>query len=135
MTRRVYDSITEDATKVLRAGHAAVVDAVFARPWDRDAIQTAAETAGVPFVGLWLDAPERVLVDRLRRREADASDADDAIIRAQLTQGAGPIEWNRLSALADGGAVCREATGVIETQIDGTGPARNAEAATCPLNP
>jgi predicted kinase len=130
MTRRVYDSVIEDATKVVRAGHAAVIDAVFARPWDRDAIETAAETAGVPFVGLWLDAPERVLVDRVRRREADASDADAAIIRAQLTQGAGSIKWTRISGAAD--AVRREAIAVIETQLNGTGSGRNAAATTCP---
>ena len=50
--------MTERAATVVRAGHAAIADAVFARPADRDAIEQAAAAAGVPFVGIWLDAPQ-----------------------------------------------------------------------------
>ena len=135
MTRRVYDSITQDATKVVLAGHTAVVDAVFARPCDRNVIESAARTAGVPFVGVWLDAPERVLVHRLYHREADASDADAAVIRSQLAEGAGHLKWTKVSAAPDAGLVLREATGLIETQLQSPAAGRTEEDMTCPSNP
>ena len=65
VTRQVYESVAERAATVVRAGHAAIVDAVFARRADRQVIECAAEAAGVPFLGLWLDAPEQVLVGSL----------------------------------------------------------------------
>ena len=58
VTQRVYATMTERAATVVRAGYAAIADAVFARPADRDAIEQAAAAAGVPFVGIWLDAPQ-----------------------------------------------------------------------------
>ena len=48
-----------------RAGHSVVVDAVYARAADRRVIEQVAEAASVPFIGLWLDAPESLLIDRL----------------------------------------------------------------------
>ena len=64
VTQRVYATMTERAATVVRAGYAAIADAVFARPADRDVIEQAAAAAGVPFVGIWLDAPHDVLVAR-----------------------------------------------------------------------
>jgi predicted kinase len=52
----------------------------------------------VPFVGLWLDAAESELVARSERRVFDASDADAAVIRSQIAQGAGSMAWHRLDA-------------------------------------
>jgi predicted kinase len=49
-------------------------------------------------VGLWLEAPERVLVDRLARRAPDASDADASVLRAQLAREPQPTGWERLEA-------------------------------------
>ena len=45
----------ERVSKVLRTGQAAIAAAVFARESDRVAIEPVALTAGVPFVGLWLE--------------------------------------------------------------------------------
>ena len=64
VTQRVYATMTERAATVVRAGYAAIADAVFARPADRDVIKQAAAAEGVPFVGIWLDAPHDVLVAR-----------------------------------------------------------------------
>ena len=41
------------------------MEAVYARPSDRDAIGRVAADASVPFAGLWLDAPEQTLVARV----------------------------------------------------------------------
>jgi predicted kinase len=100
VSRRVYAAMTAQAAAVVRAGCSAIVDAVFARPADRHAIEQAAIDAGVPFRGVWLDAPEPLLVERLQKRRADASDADAAVLRLQATQGAGQITWQRLDASA-----------------------------------
>jgi uncharacterized protein len=98
ISRRVYATAVDRAAAVIRGGHAAIVDAVFARLTDRDAIADVAASAGVPFVGLWLDAPESVLLARTERRRFDPSDADAAVVRAQLRQTTGPITWRRVDA-------------------------------------
>jgi uncharacterized protein len=98
VSRRVYATAAERAGMIVRAGHAAVVDAVFARAEDRAAIEQMASIAGVRFVGLWLDADESVLIDRVERRAADASDADATVVRAQLGQDTGRITWYRIDA-------------------------------------
>jgi predicted kinase len=82
---------------------------VFARPADRHAIEQAAADAGVPFRGLWLEAPERILVERLQHRGADASDADVGVLRMQAAQGAGQITWQRLDASASAGVLLKNA--------------------------
>ena len=117
LTQHVYETIAERADMVVRAGHSVIVDAVFARPADREAIEHDAGAAGVPFIGLWLDGPERMLVERLRRRPPDASDADHAVLRAQLAQGAGSISWDRIQASADPEEVLQHATAVIEKRL------------------
>lgn len=96
MTALVYETMIERAMTAMRAGRAAIVDAVFARGHQRHLIERAASGAGVPFIGIWLDAPEHVLVDRLARRQADASDADAAIAHRQIAAGSGRIEWPRI---------------------------------------
>ena len=98
MTARVYATIVERALTVARAGQSAIVDAVFARAADRAAIERAASGAGLPFTGIWLDAPAAVMADRLGRRHADASEADAAVLRRQIGAGTGSIEWRRIDA-------------------------------------
>ena len=96
VTRRVYATVAQRARDVIGVGHAAIVDAVFARPADRDAIERVATEAHVPFVGIWLEAPEPVLLARSEQRQLDASDADATVIREQLARGTGGIAWHRI---------------------------------------
>lgn len=98
VSRRVYATVTERANIVVRGGHAAIADAVFSRPEDREAIEHTVAAAGVPFVGLWLDAPEWALVARSEGRRLDASDADAEVIRQQIAQDTGRIAWHRIDA-------------------------------------
>lgn len=95
---RVYDALAQRAAAVVRGGHCAIVDAVFAREPDRARIESVARDAAVPFAGLWLDVPEPVLIDRVTRRRGDASDADAAVVRLQLEEGIGTIGWTRIDA-------------------------------------
>lgn len=98
VSERVYAATMERADSVIRSGYAAIIDAVCARTEDRNAAQHLAAAAGVPFVGLWLEAPEPVLVARVEGRGPDVSDADAAVIRRQLAQQADGVEWIRVDA-------------------------------------
>ena len=110
MSERVYSTVAEQAALVLRAGHSVVVDAVYARAADRRAIEQVAGAASVPFIGLWLDAPESLLIDRTARRRNDASDADANVVRMQRAQDIGDIRWSRLDASGPAASVLSAAT-------------------------
>ncbi len=98
VSRRVYDTLVRQAGALLRQGHAVIVDAVHQREADRQALERMAADAGVPFVGIWLEAPEPVLIDRVQHRTADVSDADAAVVRAQSARDIGDLTWHRVDA-------------------------------------
>jgi predicted kinase len=110
VSERVYSTVAEHAALVLRAGHSVVVDAVYARAADRRVIKQVAEAASVPFIGLWLDAPESLLIDRTIQRRNDASDADASVIRLQRAEDTGDIRWFRLDASVSAASVLSSAT-------------------------
>jgi uncharacterized protein len=98
MNERVYHAIRAEAKAVLAAGYSVILDATYIDPSQRaDAAVLAAE-AGVPFTGLWLDAPEAVLRARVTGRRGDASDADAAVLARQLTADMGAIDWPKVAA-------------------------------------
>jgi aminoglycoside phosphotransferase family enzyme/predicted kinase len=97
-TDRVYRALGERAATALAAGYSAVVDAVFLKPSERAAIGEVARAAGVPFTGLWLEAPAAVLAQRVAARRGDASDADVAVLERQLSLDPGPLDWQRVDA-------------------------------------
>jgi aminoglycoside phosphotransferase family enzyme/predicted kinase len=103
-TERVYDRLRTDAARALAAGHAVIVDAVHARPEERTGLEAVAAAAGVPFVGLWLDAPTTVLETRVAARAGDASDADVGVVQAQASYDLGVMDWTRVIAGGDGAA-------------------------------
>ncbi len=98
---RVYAALADEASTILRAGHSAILDAVHARPAEREAAREIARAAGVPFRGFWLEAPVSVLEERLAGRSRDASDADVEILRRQLDYDLGKLDWIRLDASAE----------------------------------
>ena len=111
MSDRVYATLAEQAARVLRAGHSVVVDAVYARASDRAIIEDVARRASVPFIGLWLDAPEPLLIGRIAERRHDESDADAHVAVMQRAQDTGDIRWYPLDA---GGP----ATAVLSSALD-----------------
>jgi len=113
VSQRVYAAAAAEASRVVRSGHSAIVDGVFARPGDRDAITQVAASAAVAFTGLWLDAPGSVLMDRTARRTADVSDADSAVVKAQVAQDSGPIAWRRLRAERAAGTVLQDSVAIL----------------------
>jgi uncharacterized protein len=98
VTERVYAALSDKAATVLATGYAVIVDAVHSAPHERAAIARVAEAANAPFVGLWLDAPDKVLKDRVTARTGDASDATTDVVARQLEYDLGDISWHRLDA-------------------------------------
>jgi predicted kinase len=95
---RVYATLVEKAGRVIAAGHSAIVDAVFAQPEERDALRDAALVRGVGFHGLFLAADVTTRVARVGSRRADASDADEAVARAQERYVLGRNDWQSIDA-------------------------------------
>lgn len=120
VNRRVYDELSARAIAVVANGQAAIVDAVYARRDDRDAIERAARSAGVPLAGLWLDAPAVVLTTRVEGRTGDASDADAAVVQAQAATDPGVIAWPRLNAAVGASEVARVAVAALRTHFGPT---------------
>ncbi len=116
-TRRVYATMALRAAQVVSGGQAAIVDAVYAGAADREAIERVAAAAHVPFVGMWLEAPESALVARSEQRRLDASDADAAVIRGQLGRDTGPIIWHRIDASREPDEVLRAAGNVLRQRL------------------
>ncbi len=111
----VYAVLRAKARRVLAAGHAAIVDAVFASAEDRAAITAVAAELRIPFRGLWLEAPPGKLVDRVEARTGDASDATGALVRLQLAGDAGALTpgWSRIDAGGSAAATLEKAREVL----------------------
>jgi uncharacterized protein len=111
----VYGRLRRLAAKVLAAGYSVIVDAVSLKPAERESFAAVAAAAGVPFTGLWLEAPPLAMEGRLRARQKDASDASPEVLALQLEQDAGAVEWVRINAAgrpADCLAAVRRAVGL-----------------------
>jgi hypothetical protein len=94
----IHARLQEMAEAALTAGWSVVVDSVFARAAERDAIEQVAHKCNVPFDGIWLETSSPELERRVDARTGDVSDADVGVLRLQLAYDLGPISWNRLDA-------------------------------------
>ncbi len=97
---RVYAVMLEEARKALAARVSVILDAAFLKPAERTDAERLGADAGLHFRGLWLEAPEAVLRQRLRARTGDASDADEAVLDRQLRGDLGEVGWRRVDASA-----------------------------------
>ncbi|MDP6563916.1 MAG: AAA family ATPase [Alphaproteobacteria bacterium] len=99
VSARVYAELRARAVEVLAAGHAVIADAVHNRPETRRALEDLAAAAGVPFLGLWLEADAALMARRIAGRRHDASDADVEVMHRQVAAGAGRMTWHKLAAV------------------------------------
>lgn len=111
---QVYAMCRKRALMALQGGQAVIVDAVHAKPEERAAIAALAAQQGVPFAGFWLEAPARVMRDRVAARVGDVSDATPSVVDTQLDYDIGPQDF----AVVDAGRAldqvvesCRERIG------------------------
>ena len=98
VTAKVYAVIADKARRTIAAGHAAILDAVFAQPDERALAEASAAALGVAFHGLFLDAPLATRLARVGARSHDASDADAAVVLAQESYELGPLVWTKIEA-------------------------------------
>ena len=98
---RSYDTLIENARTLLTAGHGVVLDATFIDPALRARAEKLAVECGVPFDGVWLEAPLAVLQARVARRTNDASDATAATLQDQLARHTSQVQWRHVDVSGD----------------------------------
>jgi len=98
MTERTFSALYAEVTLALRAGHPVIADAVFANPEQRRAVTEIAKAEGVPFTGLWLEAPPGVMARRVTERKRNVSDADAEIVEMQQGYDLGEIDWFKIDS-------------------------------------
>lgn len=94
----VFATLSALAHATASGGHAVIADATFLDPAHRQAIATAAHTASVRFIGLWLTAPLTFLEARISARSGDASDATVAVLQAAAARATVPPDWQIIEA-------------------------------------
>ncbi len=90
---KTYAACHDEARAALTAGQSVVFDAVSARPEERAAIEALAGEMNVPFLGLWVDAPLAVRLERVETRKNNVSDAGAEVARRQEEMDIGEIGW------------------------------------------
>ncbi len=101
VSAQVYGDLCSRAATALRSGYSAVIDAVALREEERRSFAAVAAAAGVPFTGLWLEAPAEAMLARLGGRQGDASDASGEVLGQQLLCDPGALDWRRIDAGGD----------------------------------
>jgi aminoglycoside phosphotransferase family enzyme/predicted kinase len=111
----VYAALYRKARLALMAGHACIVDAVFANREERAEIEAMAADLGIAFQGLWLEAAPEHLLDRVAARRGDASDATPEVVRAQLARETGALapSWTLIDASGSAGETLARARQVL----------------------
>lgn len=95
---RVYGTLAQHARRVLAQGHSAIIDGVFAREDERNAVSALARECGVPLNGLFLVADLATRQRRIGSREGDASDATQEVAALQEHYNIGRIGWGTIDA-------------------------------------
>ncbi len=98
VTEWVYSLMLGRTCEVLGRGHSVIVDAVFSKPAEREALEATARELSVAPQGFWLTAPTDLLKDRVAARRHDASDATPAIVEQQMSYDLGDISWRHVGS-------------------------------------
>ncbi|MBI5129458.1 MAG: AAA family ATPase [Rhodopseudomonas palustris] len=98
VTMQVYRSLGERASRILAQGHSVIVDAVFAKADERQAIESIATQAKCQFAGLFLVADLATRINRVSSRIGDASDATPEIVRQQQAYEQSAVGWTEVDA-------------------------------------
>lgn len=95
----VYDVLWQQAQTALSVGSVVIIDALFHNREDREKAGKLAQKMQVPFVGLWIDAPLSVRLERVKNRRRNASDIQRMEqLEAQLLTDTGNITWHKINS-------------------------------------
>jgi aminoglycoside phosphotransferase family enzyme/predicted kinase len=100
-TEATYARLIDKARRALVAGQGVILDAVYAKSYERRAAAELAAELAIPFIGLWLEAPLAARLERIGRRSGDASDADAGIAARQSAESLAEPGWSALEASGD----------------------------------
>jgi len=95
---QVYATCRKRAALALEAGRVTIIDAVHAKPAEREAVEALAAAHGAAFTGLWLDVPPEVMRVRVAQRSGDVSDATPQVVDAQLAYDLGAMDFDIIDA-------------------------------------
>ena len=95
---QVYATCRKRAALALEAGRVVIVDAVHAKPAEREAVEALAAAHGAAFTGFWLDVPPEVMRARVAKRRGDVSDATPQVVDAQLAYDLGAMHFDTIDA-------------------------------------
>jgi aminoglycoside phosphotransferase family enzyme/predicted kinase len=116
MGRRTYAETVRLADGLLRAGWPVILDGSFSHAAERAEARAMADRHGVPFAILWCDAPDEILVKRLRGRSEDrheVSDGREALLTEHRARYESPAHEPRVVRLDTGG----EMEGAVERAV------------------
>ncbi len=122
MTQRTYETVYADMATALEAGHAAIADAVFAKPEQRTAVEAVARERHVPFDGIWLESDRSTMATRIDERQDRVSDATPSVLDRQLTYELGEISWHRVDSSGTREATLQAGLAVLGVNLSGTPP-------------
>ena len=113
MSERTYAEALRLATDITAAGWPVIIDGAFARASERAAARALVPAGSPPITILWCDAPDHVIVPRLRRRVEERHEVSDG--REELLAD----HRARYEAPADEPGVVRiDTTAPLEPQFD-----------------
>ena len=112
---QVYAMSRKRAMMAIFGGQAAIVDAVQAKPEEREALAALAAKLGVTFTGLWLEAPAKLMRGRVAARRGDVSDATPSVVDEQLGYDIGAQGFTVIDASRPLDEVAADCLGRIRT--------------------
>ncbi|NQW00891.1 MAG: AAA family ATPase [Rhodospirillales bacterium] len=118
MTEKTYAALYDEAETALSGGHSVICDGVFSRSEERRKVERMAKDLGLPFIGIWLTAPESQLMQRVADRTNDISDATEHVVRQQLSYTTGPIDWQTVDASDQADATAARLRDVLDINPD-----------------
>ncbi len=124
---QTYARLRNDSRAALESGASVIVDAAHARIEERRAVEAVAARAGVAFIGVWLEAPKQILVERVAGRERDVSDATVEIVELQDRYEIGDVSWHRLDAADEPGTVVRRLREILGANLPASAVVQGAD--------
>ena len=93
VNERVYQTMFAHGETILGQGLSVILDAAFLAEDERKQLPDLANSCGVGFCGLFLDAPTKIRLQRISSRKRDASDAKHDVALLQEGFDIGKLDW------------------------------------------